>query len=31
MSSNNPFENNTNKKKEKKEQVGEYIDFEEIE
>ena len=31
MSSNSPFEKNTSKKKEKKEQVGEYIDFEEIE
>jgi hypothetical protein len=31
MSSNSPFEKNTSKKKEEKEQVGEYIDFEEIE
>jgi hypothetical protein len=31
MNSNSPFENTSNKKKEKKKQVGEYIDYEEIE
>jgi hypothetical protein len=31
MNSNSPFEKGANKKKEKKKQVGEYIDYEEIE
>jgi len=31
MNSDNPFEKSTNKKKKKKKQVGEYIDYEEIE
>ena len=31
MNSNSPFEKTSNKKKEKKKQVGEYIDYEEIE
>jgi len=31
MNSDSPFEKSTNKKKKKKKQVGEYIDYEEIE
>jgi hypothetical protein len=31
MNSNSPFEKSANEKKEKKKQVGEYIDYEEIE
>jgi len=31
MNSNSPFEKSANKKKGKKKQVGEYIDYEEIE
>ena len=31
MNSNSPFEKSANKKKKKKKQVGEYIDYEEIE
>ena len=31
MNSNSPFEKSTNKRKEKTKQVGEYIDYEEIE
>ena len=31
MNSNSPFEKRANKKKGKKKQVGEYIDYEEIE
>ena len=31
MNSNTPFEKSANKKQKKKKQVGEYIDYEEIE